>query len=99
VRLKVVGEDRLFGTRSVWRERFRVEVSDPSRTIADTLADPSVGGGIRHIGGALAEYLASDHRDDQVLVEYGDRLGNRAVFKRLGYLLEALQVDAPELVA
>jgi predicted transcriptional regulator of viral defense system len=26
------------------------------------------------------------------LVDYGDRLGNRTVFKRLGYLLETLNV-------
>ena len=27
-------------------------------------------------------------RDDQKLIEYGDRLGNGAVFKRLGFLAE-----------
>jgi predicted transcriptional regulator of viral defense system len=47
----------------------------------------------------LREYLASQSRDDVVLVDYGDRLANRALFKRLGYLVELLGVDAPELVA
>jgi predicted transcriptional regulator of viral defense system len=31
------------------------------------------------------------------LVEHGDRLGNRAVFKRLGYLIEVLNLDLPSL--
>lgn len=94
----VVRRGDLFGTKPVWRERTRVAVSDPSRTIIDVLDEPAIGGGIRHVADVLGEYLERDDRDDELLVDYGDRLGNRAVFKRLGYLLEALQVDAPELV-
>ena len=52
------------------------------------LDDPGLGGGIRTVADVLLEYLHSDHRDDSLLVKYGDQLGNRAVFKRLGYLLE-----------
>lgn len=99
VKLKVVGGDKLFGTVPVWRGRTRVSVSDPSRTIIDALDDPSVGGGMRHIAGAVVEYFdKGEFRDDALLVDYGDRLGNGAAFKRLGYLLEALNVRAPELV-
>ena len=43
----------------------------------------------------LEEYLQSEHRDDALLIEYGDRLGNRTVFKRLGWLLELLDIDGP----
>jgi predicted transcriptional regulator of viral defense system len=50
------------------------------------------------VADVLDEYLLSEHRDDRLLVDYGDRLGNRAVFKRLGYLLETSGADAPELV-
>lgn len=78
----------LFGTRPVWRGQTRVDVSDPSRTIVDVLDEPRLGGGIRHCSTVLHEYLRSEHRDDEQLVEYGDRLGNRTIFKRLGYLLE-----------
>src|SRR5438132_10328413 len=35
--LKTVTEDRLFGTRPVWRGQVRVSVSDPSRTVVDVL--------------------------------------------------------------
>jgi predicted transcriptional regulator of viral defense system len=95
--LTVRGEDLLFGTVPVWRGQNRVAVSDPSRTIVDVLDDPTLGGGIRTVADVLHEYLRSEHRDDQLLVNYGDRLGNRAVFKRLGYLLESSGIDAPEL--
>ena len=78
----------MFGTVSVWRGENRVAVSDPSRTVIDVLDDPRLGGGIRTVADVLSEYLQGEHRDDDRLVEYGDRLGNRAVFKRLGYLLE-----------
>jgi len=87
----------LFGTRKVWRGRDRVDVSDPTRTIVDVLDDPSIGGGIRNVADVVEEYLSGDHRDDELLVSYADRLGNRTVFKRLGYLLEALGIDTPEL--
>lgn len=91
--------EALFGTRPVWRGREPVDLSDPSRTIIDMLDDPALGGGIRHVADVLGEYADSAHRDDGLLITYGDRLGNRTVFKRLGYLLEALDLDAPELVA
>ena len=90
--------DKLFGTTPVWRDQTRVQVSDPTRTIVDVLDDPTLGGGIRTVADVLHEYFASDHRNDSLLVGYGDRLGNRAVFKRLGLLIEHLGVDAPELL-
>jgi predicted transcriptional regulator of viral defense system len=93
----------LFGTVGVWRNSTRVNVSDPSRTIVDVLDDPRIGGGLRHGADALHEYLLSEHRDDALLISYGDRIGNRTIFKRLGYLLENREapagVDAESLVS
>jgi predicted transcriptional regulator of viral defense system len=96
--LTVRGEQQLFGTVRVWRGANRVDVSDPSRTIVDLLDDPRLGGGMRTVADVIGEYLTSEHRNDELLIGYGDRLGNRAVFKRLGYLLEHLGADAPNLV-
>jgi predicted transcriptional regulator of viral defense system len=98
-RITVRSEDRLFGTAPVWRGQVRVQVSDPTRTVVDILDDPTLGGGMRSVADVVHEYFASEHREDNLLTEYADRLGNRAVFKRLGYLLEHIGVDAPELVA
>jgi len=95
--LTVRSEDALFGTVSVWRGQNKVAVSDPSRTVIDVLDDPGLGGGIRTVADVLSEYFLSEHRDDRRLVEYGDHLGNRTVFKRLGYLLEHGKAEAPKL--
>lgn len=94
---KTVAPDRLFGTQAVWRGQSRIEVSDPSRTVVDLLDDPALGGGIRHVAEVVATYFGSEHRDDRRLRDYADRLGNRTIWKRLGYLLESLTIDAPEL--
>lgn len=89
----------IFGTRPVWRGRERVDVSDPSRTVVDILDDPSIGGGIRHVAEAVREYFEGEHRDDDRLLAYVERLGNRTVFKRLGYLVEQLEIaESNELI-
>lgn len=97
-RIKVVTSEKIFGTQVVWREKTRVLVSDPARTMVDILDDPSIGGGIRHVAEILNVYFEADNRDDSQLIQYAHRVGNRAVFKRLGYLLETLGLEAPTLV-
>jgi len=93
-----LGVDKHFGLQAVWRGSHRTDVTDPSRTIVDLLANPSWGGGIRHTSEAVSEYFASSRREDTLVLEYGDRLGNRSAFKRLGFLLELFDIDAPNLV-
>lgn len=87
-----------FGLVSVWRGNHRVDVTDPSRTVIDLLANPTWGGGIRQVTEMITEYFEGDYRDVSLLVEHGDRLGIGAVFKRLGFLIEELDIDAQELV-
>jgi predicted transcriptional regulator of viral defense system len=98
-RVKVVSSERLFGTRNVWRGRVPVQVSDPARTIVDLLDDPAFGGGIRHVADVLTEWFASEHRDEPALLDYAERLGNRSVYKRLGFLVERLAIPAPDILA
>jgi predicted transcriptional regulator of viral defense system len=94
-RLKVAPESRLFGTEIVWRRQVRVRVSDPSRTLVDILDDPALGGGIRHVAEIVAAYFLGKLRNDSVLLEYAVRVNNRAIYKRLGYLIETLVLPAP----
>jgi predicted transcriptional regulator of viral defense system len=87
--LRSVREQVLFGLKPVWRGQVRVNVSDPSRTVVDMLADPDIGGGLRATVDALRTYLDSkEFRDIKRLLKYAEQLGNGAVFKRLGFLLE-----------
>lgn len=96
--IKVVDRDKIFGTETVWRGRTRVFVSDVARTIVDILDDPKISGGIRHVTDVLRAYLSHEHRNDSLLLEYAHKLGNRTVFKRLGYLLEALEANDATLI-
>lgn len=93
--LRTVSAKAMFGLKSVWRGQIKVSVSDPTRTILDMLDDPTLGGGIRFTTDMLTNYLRSEERDVDVglLLDYAQRLGNGAVFKRLGFLLERV---APE---
>ena len=79
----------------MWRGSTRVDVSDLHRTIVDMLDDPSTGGGIRHVADCLRAYLARREADPSRLLDYAGRLGNGAVFKRLGFLLERQGKAAP----
>lgn len=88
----------LFGTRRVWREGNPVEVSDRERTLVDCLDDPSLGGGLRHTAEGLATYAEMGDVQWPLMLDYGDRLGNRTVFKRLGFLAETLEFAGDELI-
>ena len=97
-RIRRIALKRIFGTRPVWRGRMRVQVSDPTRTVVDVLDKPSLGGGIRHASGVVDEYFRSEHRNDELLGNYMVQVGNGAAYKRLGYLLEELDIAAPGLL-
>jgi predicted transcriptional regulator of viral defense system len=86
--LRTVAEKTMFGLKPVWRGQIKVSVSDSTRTILDMLSDPQLGGGIRSTSDMFKNYLKSKEKDMDLLIEYADRLGNGAVFKRLGFLLE-----------
>ncbi len=86
-----------WGLKSEWRDGVRLRFADPARTVVEIMDSPRLGGGIRHCAEVLSAYL-EDH-DPMLLIEAGDRLGNRAVFKRLGYLTETLEIDQGALLA
>jgi predicted transcriptional regulator of viral defense system len=97
-RIKVIGAKKFFGFKQEWREEIQVSVSDPSRTIVDLMDDPSLGGGMRNCSQMLRTYFSGNMRNDADVVDYATRAGNRTVFKRLGYLLEAMKINAPTIV-
>jgi predicted transcriptional regulator of viral defense system len=84
--LKQTRQEAIFGTKSLWRDHARVSISDKHRTILDFLAHPETGGGIRHVDSCLSAYLRDAEGDPDILIGYGEKLGNGAVFKRLGFL-------------
>lgn len=85
-----------WGLRRAWRQEHRVMLTDEPRTVVEMLNDPRLGGGIRHIAEMLDTYLTNF--EPEPLITYGDRMGNSAIFKRLGYLAEALALGKGELL-
>src|SRR5437773_178131 len=86
-----------WGLKTEWRDEIRLRFADPARTVIDILDDPPLGGGIRHGAEILTAFLRDHDAND--LIGYGDRLGNRAVFKRLGYLVEVLRPEESHLIS
>jgi predicted transcriptional regulator of viral defense system len=96
--VRTVSAKAMFGLTPVWRGQVKISLSDPTRTILDMLSDPQLGGGIRSTADMFMNYLKSDKKKMELLIEYGDRLGNGAVFKRLGFLLEKLAQNEKDLI-
>ena len=93
-----VPSTQIFGTRFVWRGQTRIAVSDINRTIIDMLNNPAAGGGIQHVADCFEQYIRHRDSNPDKLIAYADRIGNGAIFKRLGFLAE-ISRGANELVA
>jgi len=96
--LSTILDENLFGLKTVWRGQIKVHVSDPTRTILDLLHNPLWGGGIRSVTDMFTAYLQSENKNLSLLRDYATRLGNGAVFKRLGFLLERCAPNEQELI-
>ncbi len=87
----------LFGTAEEWVEKQeRVVVSDVERTVLDGLKQPQYCGGFTEV--AKGFWMRRGEVDVQRLVDYALRLDVGAVIRRVGYLLEAYRVEAPDQV-
>lgn len=96
--LKMMDKQALFGTKAHWTDHTKVWVADPSRLIIDLCNDPHLGGGIRNCAEIFLAYLRSEHYLPKLLMDYGERRGNRTAFKRLGFLAEKLAPENVELI-
>ena len=84
----------MFGVTDVWATKTeRVRVSDLERTVLDGLKQPEHCGGLTEI--AKGFWMRRDAIAVPKLVDYALRLGVGAVVRRLGFLLETFEVDAP----
>ena len=94
--LHTVAPARFIGLKTVWRGGTRVQVSNPARTLIDMLADPALGGGIRHVAEMLGALFQDQPKEAAKLGDYAAKIGSGAVYKRLGFLL---QREHPDQVA
>ena len=86
--IRTVKSSSFFGLKTVWLENVKVLISDRERTLLDMLIDPKLGGGIRPMAEVLINYMNSEYKNIDKLIEYIIKLGNGAVCKRLGFLIE-----------
>jgi predicted transcriptional regulator of viral defense system len=92
--IKHVAKSKLFGTKTLWREHAKLSISDVPRTLLDVIDTPHLGAGLQHVMDCMGEFKAQG--DDQQLwqlIQYAERVGNGALFKKLGFLAEALSFD------
>lgn len=69
-------------------------VTDREKTLIDAAARPDLSGGIQHLAAALK--LARGDIDWELLDHYLKKWGSGSVVKRLGYLVETLQLPVPD---
>ena len=86
-----------FGTKIIWKKNKKILISDPHKTIIDTLYNPQLGGGIQHIVDCFKEYVKSPHYSPEKLAAYALQVGSGAVFKRLGFLYSKITGEDNEL--
>lgn len=86
-----------FGITEHWADkRDKVMVSDIERTVLDGLRQPEYCGGFTEV--AKGFWMRSSDVDVTRLVEYALRLNVGAVIRRLGYLLDAYEIDARDQI-
>lgn len=91
------GRRTIWGIKEDWvNASEKVRFSDPEKTVIDCLAYPRHCGGLTEIAQGI--WLARDRLDYAKLAEYIKRYASNAVAKRLGYILEILEIDQPALI-
>lgn len=82
---------KFFGTTTIWFGNKRVIITDKEKTIVDSLDHPEYCGGIVEAAKGLANAI-EDAIDLDKLTSYATGMKNRAIFKRLGYVSEVLDL-------
>ena len=81
-----------FGFKDVWIDDYhQVKVSDLEKTFIDCIFKPKYAGGIIEITKAI--YKAKERIDWNKLKQYLSRFDSKAVNKRLGFILELLEIQ------
>jgi len=85
-------EKHFFGEKKIWIDSYnKVLCSDLEKTIIDCLFKPDYAGGIVEVAKAI--YTSKDKIKYDILLEYAKKFDSQAVIKRLGFLLEMLNIN------
>ncbi|HLG30971.1 MAG TPA: type IV toxin-antitoxin system AbiEi family antitoxin domain-containing protein [Candidatus Brocadiales bacterium] len=85
-----------FGGKKLWIDSFnKVLCSDLEKTLIDCLFKPQYAGGITEITKAI--HKSKDKIDYAKLLQYAKQFNSQAVIKRLGFILELLNIRHPAI--
>jgi predicted transcriptional regulator of viral defense system len=87
---------KFFGTIRDWIDERPFWITDKEKTIIDGLDLPKYTGGVGEIAKALTK--AWNELDEAKLCDYAAKIGNSAVVKRLGFLMETQGLGDPEFL-
>lgn len=87
---------KFFGIAKDWVNEQPFSITDREKTIIDGLDLPEYVGGVGEIAKALSQVW--DELNEAKLREYAAKIGNSAVAKRLGFLMETLGFGSPEAI-
>jgi len=90
-RFTTVIKRKFFGYTKESISDTKVNISDKEKTLADCLDHPEHCGGIGEIAKSL--WAAKDDSSMEKVLNYALKMGNSAILKRLGFLLELLEID------
>ena len=90
-RFVTIPPHKIFGLEETTIENRKIKISTIEKTIIDCLDHPEHCGGIEEIAKAL--FFAKNEIDQTKLADFAQRLGNKTVIKRLGYLSETMGLD------
>ena len=85
-------EKHFFGSKKIWIDSYhKVKCSDLEKTLVDCLYKPDYAGGIVEIAQAI--YASRNEINYLKLLEYIEIFKSQAVIKRLGFLIETLELE------
>jgi len=85
-------DKHFFGAKKIWIDSFnKVLCSDLEKTFIDCLFKPDYAGGIVEIAKAI--YMSKEKIKYNQLYDYAINFNSQAVIKRLGFLLELLEIN------
>jgi len=92
-RFVTLAPHKFFGHHCLWIEGQEITITDRAKTVIDCLDHPEHCGGIVEAAKGLYESLTRGDASPPLLTEVTGRMQNRAIFKRLGYLTELLDLS------
>lgn len=87
-RFVCLAKKRFFGIAAEWMEKSKFNISDVEKTIVDCLFLPRYSGGLTEV----AKAFGKEAPDYAKLYDYALRMDDMAVLKRLGFMLDVLDV-------